>query len=636
MSRARRLFLVWAVLVLAMPASVGAARGDAPTIQITEPSGSTTIGEGYDFATSAWGDPWDMASTGDVFYWGNPVCGNPSTPWTAVGVTGGVWHGQATVLLPALFLLQPGYADGALIEGRDGLYQPIDAGRYYRLTFRMKLSSASGNSQAGYILYSDGSFENQTDPAHWSRSQLIKTYADDQWHIYSIDLRTVTPGSGSLAWTSGKWMTALAIVPGIVAGVTMSLDWARLSDDFVGHRVSWTGSYQNTATVQLGLGNTTDGFVPLHVYEPGEWQGTYYNPTAIYALDGSYLIYGGLGQSSYTVRATVTDGTGSTTSAAAGPWAVRGASWGSFTKPGFTAGTDWVTQLSGDPWDMDVPNSADIIAHPVNVASWEYVNSGSSNLYHGVSVDTHQTCVPSGDPQLQMRMHQGTIDSSVYHWLTFRMWVEGVPDLASGSVARVSWWNDNFSQCGETNDFILRNGWNTYSLDLTGDVVEPSTVCPRTWLSGDWRHFRVDPHEVPSPTGFWIDYVILAADVKANANVELVWNEYVPSGSSATMALYYDSDRNPVSGRTLITTGGLERAMPKTLSGDAPGCTLSFCWFLPLVRGGITPSMCTNGVCRYTWNTSQLPEGSYYVYVESFDGYSTIGRYSDTPVVVDH
>src|SRR4029453_8542198 len=71
-----------------------------------------------------------------------------------------------------------------------------------------------------------------------------------------------------------------------------------------------------------------------------------------------------------------------------------------------------------------------------------------------------------------------------------------------------------------------------------------------------------------------------------------------PEGDATTVALYYDSDRNP-GGTTLITSS------------------------VPLSAG------------QYVWRPSlSVPVGLYYIYAVANDGRNSIGRYSTGPVRV--
>jgi len=90
--------------------------------------------------------------------------------------------------------------------------------------------------------------------------------------------------------------------------------------------------------------------------------------------------------------------------------------------------------------------------------------------------------------------------------------------------------------------------------------------------------------------------------------------------------LYYDTDKNPSNGRTLIPVGASLAAPP----GGA------FESFLPLVQKGteappeIDPLI---GVSRF-WNTTGVPPGPYYISADVSDGFMTTTWYSEVPVII--
>jgi hypothetical protein len=113
--------------------------------------------------------------------------------------------------------------------------------------------------------------------------------------------------------------------------------------------------------------------------------------------------------------------------------------------------------------------------------------------------------------------------------------------------------------------------------------------------------FRIDPHEFSSPTDFYIKRVKLAALETMSSSYQVSW-AYTPAGSATTLSLYYDQTGQGFSG-TLIAAG-LDPA-----NVDA-----------------------THGM--YTWNTSSLTPGNYYIYATVVRSGSTINEtYARWPVV---
>jgi hypothetical protein len=126
------------------------------------------------------------------------------------------------------------------------------------------------------------------------------------------------------------------------------------------------------------------------------------------------------------------------------------------------------------------------------------------------------------------------------------------------------------------------------------------------WATNNKKHLRFDPHEFgtnpgdPTPTRtFHIDDVKLTADPVAFGTYTIKFGTADADGDSVIVNLYYDTDKDPANGKTLIAAG--------------------------LVGGP---------AATYVWNTSAVTAGTYFIYAEATDFTDLRGSYSDAPLVV--
>jgi hypothetical protein len=286
------------------------------------------------------------------------------------------------------------------------------------------------------------------------------------------------------------------------------------------------------------------------------------------------------------------------------------------TAPSYVSGPDYATTELNNAWDMS--ESSD-------VATYDDLNAGSISFSNGIMNATNvpgtSNCgVPCGDPQVTLRT-SGAINASRYKYFTYRMQLDGKQDTVNGSVARVLWWSTKPEQASATASWVIAEGFQTVSFDMTKIKLEADAF--KTWQNSAPIVFRFDPHEFAAPHAFHLDYVMLTADSTANASYDI---RYQTSGGSATVQFFADTDTNPDNGGgTAITCAGANSiaAGSKTI-------------FLPLInRFSASPPVTPAGsTCR--WNTSGVAAGSYYIHSITSDGTDTTSAYSQTPVVVSH
>ena len=139
---------------------------------------------------------------------------------------------------------------------------------------------------------------------------------------------------------------------------------------------------------------------------------------------------------------------------------------------------------------------------------------------------------------------------------------------------------------------------NAYIVDSTHNT--PSQT---GWLYNDvLSKLRLDPLEVNSNTKFYIHDVRLTGVPRASGNnFTLAFDLSDPEGGSGTVSFYYDNDQNGFNGTQFGSAN-------YTLSGNR----------------------------QYTFSTSSVPSGAYYIYAKVTDGFGNEHKvYSDVPILFE-
>jgi hypothetical protein len=299
----------------------------------------------------------------------------------------------------------------------------------------------------------------------------------------------------------------------------------------------------------------------------------------------SYLWnYGVLAPGSYTLIVTNSSGSGSATFTINNPPSIQVAD------PSVTSGADYATTVLGNAWDMSSANDIQLtgLDHFTNL-------SFSGGLMNATNT--------TNDPIVTLLYNANNavpIDTASYRYLTYRLQVDGPYDLGAGSVARVIWGSQVSSVAAISQDIIVLPGMNSYTVDLAplstalDGGLEPGSG--EAWTAGPKRYLRLDPHEFPTARSFHVDDVKLTAKPVGGTSFTIRFLTADPDADATTVSLYYDADTNPTNGKTLIASG-------------IPG------------SGG-----------QFSWNSTSVPRGEYYIYAEASDGVQVMGRYSTAPV----
>ena len=589
---ARTVRAVFAVAVIAAAWHVTASGKSGLTITFPD-----RIVAGPDFATDVLKDAWDFSNAEDV-----GLDPGETANWSNFSVAGGVAGGTAATDDATLSLLFSGFYT-TNNPGKIGINLPIDSSRYQKLSFRMSSTVAGNDPQ---IYYFHTSWLDPADGGDFDRNQGVvvtsKTINGTKTFVQDM-----TQTLGGHAWTSGGGIVrGLRLDPNnsptttaTGAGQTFLYDWVRLTyaDNAPGasmENIQWSG----------GSGATT-----IDVYD-GTNTTLILNVATTSAGATSYLWNSGvLPPGSYTLRLSRTGADGTKAFTINTPPSVT------VTDPSRTTGRDYATTVQANPWDMSGPEDIVIIgAENITPVPPDFNAAGHA----GELTATNTT----GDPNI-MLLHDnnnghGTklIDTTKYHYLTYRMQIDGPFDLANGSIARVVWGSSQFLNAGNattTQDTLVWPGMNSYTLDLatltaapnggleSGGAAELWTANPKTYLRFDPHEFGTNPGD-PTPTRtFHIDDVKLTATPVAFGNYTIHFAASdADGGDTVIVNLYRDTDLNPNNGKTLIAAG------------------------LTAASGS------------YLWDTvgNSVPQGTYYIYAEATDTYQLSGSYSDAPLVV--
>lgn len=209
------------------------------------------------------------------------------------------------------------------------------------------------------------------------------------------------------------------------------------------------------------------------------------------------------------------------------------------------------------------------------------------------------------------------IDSSIYKHLSVKMFNDHETDVCLGSIIRPYWLHSDNVFTTALAAVTINNRWTSsrwyeYYFHLpTAELNDPSQ---RPW-TGVLDGFRVDPNEfhldtcsnagVPSGNGisvtYYYDYIKLRKDFEANNQFAFVYG-LSDADDNASLNLYYNANRS-TSGGTLINGSALQENANSRV---------------------------------HLWDTSGVPDGTYYIYSTADDGLNTVTRFADNPITINH
>ena len=560
---------------------------------------TTLIGEGDDFATRVLGIPWDMKR--------DPYPDYPSSfsnfDRSSFSSSGGMWNMQGA-FDPNIYLLSPGIADTQKVL-KIGDEYPIDAGKYRLFSTRL----CSDINDGGVVYwYLDQFGDIPLRIGYWDPAFSVTIGC----RLYVIDLASAGHQQ-NYAW-QGQIKGFRFDPVNFNSPSTINLDWARLTTVDTSNVVAINWANITTGTnLHFYLNSTcsSTNAMPIGVITRGGVGSGTFNWGSSLLPNGDistpYPLPESFEPDDYTVLMRI-DG-GGTLYCAAETLEIRGAPILSIKKPSMFSGADYASDVVLDPWGMS--NSDDIVLTN-DITSSNF----SGGLYNATSNS-------DGDPWLHLNV-SSPIDSSQYKYVTMRLWLEGQPPGSQQflSVHRWVWWYLGPGvDAVTTEDMLLREGWQTYSFSLSEALIDPSSPPSSGW-TGSPTVFRMDVHEEIISMDFHLDYVTITGDHQVNAGSPFAIVTELISGTSSGAVYYYDIDKNPDNGRTVM----------QVYSAPVPGGPNIL--FIPFVAKKLSPEINPLVGTHWNWDTSGVPAGSYYVSVDVSDGANTTTWYSDIPVII--
>jgi hypothetical protein len=622
------------------------AFASAQVTAVTSPASTVNVTAAKDFATVAFQDPWDMKQNTDLGWhiWSKdaPPSGLTSIAYnqasTALNGTDFL-HAVSTNTSPNITILESSNRFGAKL-GRTGDAYAIDASTYTMLSYRLCASgggtvarksssfsafSAAETNSVAYVVYSPS----DSDLGVGALGP-IATFAGCQ--IYTVDLVNVGKldvGAGIKQWTG--IIRHLRLDPTHLSGVTLDLDWVRLVQPLGTQTISWSGGgaadiYLDNNNIKsdgtLGMLSKNDGQQPLSRLALGV--------NSPYTFDIATLSPG----SYYAMVCPTGVAEGSTSCLySPGRFDVNAIPTVTVTAPSEEGSADdFATVQLNNAWDFDALSDIDFSQ---NIAATSIDPAFPVQRPDGTDLGTVRvlkgtpTAAGAGDPYFYNLFFAGSgrgvtkkIDANRYRILTIDMGLPGARDINGGSIARVVWKTTTETAENVSQDILInhRAGVNILdriNVDMKKLLLEtdassgagPGSHGVAGW-NGQIENFRFDPHEFDVVTDFWVKQVKLAAleTVGASNTYTIKWSasDAFDSGNAtgAKVSAFYETS---------------------TASGDPTGSRTAIATCVDIIA--------SSGQC--TWNTGNVPTGTYFIYLSINDGVNTNTVYSKFPMQVD-
>lgn len=520
-----------------------------------------------EWATDTHGDPWDYTNADDLQLTHDRVWGADN-----VRISDGLLRFDVEDAATLTFLF-PGYP-GELPTGREGMRQPIEAGRYTHAAVRMYTSALTPTSAS---LFWDRCLAEEGDTADPCRGRWDFIVMPG-WQTYVLPLAALT--ADQLHGWSGL-VHALRMSYGNLPGDTSAaLDWVRVyraeGTDPVAPAALWDGD-DDLAN------NTPENPNWGQVASPGK-----HNDAAVFHAsaypEGTYRFFDGRGYVGEPLRIDQP------------PIVV-------FDDPDVVGGEDYATAQTGDGWDFSQPSDVVLLANAQDV-TWT-----------GDALEATNGPPAVNDPYFYLRLGP-PIDASRYHRLTVTTSYEGPFGLADapagGTHARLSWTRADMDQKEvlrgnkvlQSKELVEYPGRHTYTVELktdpAGSLMEDDLASRAGWTGSPVTHVRWDVNEDRGLRRWRIDDIALRADDESSGTFDVRWHDaHAPGAEGTHVSLYYDDDRKGFDGKPIATD----------------------------LRGG-------HGPRSYRWDTRDVAPGTYWLYAVAEDGVGTSRRYASGPLAV--
>ncbi|MEO7103897.1 MAG: hypothetical protein ABI119_11200 [Gemmatimonadaceae bacterium] len=556
----------------------------ALALSVTQPTSSTVVSAGDDFATQVLGNAWDMNDAVDVDT-------EESLDYiSGLTFSGGNLSGTTSVAGAGLFPLYMGL-NGTINMSRGEMF-PIATGHYRYLTFKSRVNAASQAPYA-YVYLDGGSTATGTIGVVGGAGLTA-----NQWNIQTIDMNNLQPvGGAGIHWTDHSQVGGLRIDPANASGVYFNIDWIRLTAPATASektQVQWTDSgYSGGYTVTAIDANSV-------AYVLGTTSGS------SFLADTSFLAPG-----AFQIQVARTGGGGTT--AFSQTFHINTPPQPAITSPSVRGNQsqDFATAVAGNPWGPIDASDFSTNGMMLNgVINFKFVPGNSS--YYTTPVGSFHGRPTNADPEWFLNLHGLSIDTSIYRSLCFKQLVYGPRSIFGGSIARLFWGTDPVSLT-TSDDIVLHDnaGDSTVSEycipDLAAVPVEPGGS-GGTW-SGMKSVFRIDPSEFTPGScstpdtchDVRLDSVTLSPFAHANPNYTFTWTLSDPDNASDTIDLYLDPDTNPDNGNEIL--------IHSQTAGNG------------------------NGQFVYT-GSGLVASGTYHALIVADDGYNAVAQYAGGPIIV--
>ena len=566
-------------------------------LSVTQPTASTTIAAGDDYATQILGNAWDMNDVIDIDT-------EESLNVTSQNFGSGVFSGVTTAADANVYPLFEGQLSS--INLSRGANFPVDTSRYRYFTVKMKATQPGAPTEFSRLVF----------------YQVNGTFGLGAYHalpnnayiIFTNDMMTQIDGSSPHQWSDFPQVTGLRVDPAtpggaFTSGSQFSIEWIRLtSPATAGEKtpVAWTdsGSASSYSIIAVDNAGTGASYILSSTVPSG---------MTTFLADTSFLAPG---QYQIQVKRNADNVT------------ANSATFRINSPPQITMNTpnvagdvtrDFASSVTGNSWG---PFSAtDFAVTPVaptghfNLVSYPSPTTPpGTSVFYGRPVDA--------DPQWFLNLAGHVIDTSIYRSLCFDMLVYGPRDFGAGAVARIFWGNGTTAATMSTSqDIVLDDNLgdsivNQYCIrDLAAVPLEPNPN-GGAW-SGTKSVLRIDPNEFTPSAGcststnpalydtchdIRLDKVTLSPFARTNPGYTFQWSLTDANASDAhLLRLYLDPDTIPFNGNEIL----------------------------------VYNSAVSTGAGQYAWPGSPAPPlGTYNVMAVVDDPYNEVVQYAGGPLVV--
>jgi len=599
----KKLLILTLMLVVLILAQGGTKPGGAQSE--ATPDATFTLGEGIDFATRNLSDPWDMSNYTDISQYINHVA--PSDYLEDIQVNNGLFSATAPSNYSNFYPLFPGYEPG-VNSGKTGVRFPINSSTYSCLYVAMYANTSATNYLSVYWAP-----DRYLGGLGWGMASGYWYYNGDPWRLYSIDLNHPAILT-NYPWSYQQFWRTLRISPSHIAGTQFIIDWVRLTNCQPVY-VNLSGLSSGPYSLWIGTGSPEHQIRVLNSF----------NTTAgSYAWDVQ-----GLAAGSYTYYVKNSGGN----VVQSGQVNIIGSPIVTFNSPSPYSGTDYANS-QGNPWDIDPSD-----ATRIDCTSYGFINGI-------LSMDTaSRACAGPGANEADPHVFLNSIDHgdmSSYRYLSFSSTTTGypwsVPDL--GMIVRLFWSLDRpGSDCWYGSRAVaLDIGWQTYTVDLYdpwNGIPEEKTPddCPIvSWHDqasvGPLVDFRLDPNEniigsVMHQEFDWLRITKVEQVTRGKPiKVRVVLNK---PASEVTLQFYFTTNLSQPTQNLASSYHTTILAAPKFI-------------YLPIIFK-VDPNYDPfveqlPADVTYTWNTSGIAPGEYYLCAQANDGYNQATYCSQAPVQI--